>query len=256
MHHPNLDFRVNKLSLEEEHELFKKAQSGDRRAYDSLIVNNMHIARMIASKYRFYGVPVEDLFQEACIGMMQAVKTFDPGYGIKFSSHASIFMKEKVLSHVVANFRSVKFGTTKKKIKLFFNYGKLAREGYTHKQIADLLGVDVLDVDMAARYLSSQDIDITEEAENEEGRLILKYDVFASDDDVLENVIDLRGENDLYSKISEVLKLLPERKQKIITERWLNEEKKTLQEIGEELGVSTERVRQLEVEAMKFLREG
>lgn len=251
--HSNLNFRVENLSITEEYSLFEKAKEGDKKSLDRLLVNNMHIARLVATKYRFYGVPVEDLFQEACIGMMRAVNSFDPSFGIKFASHASIYMKNRVVEHVLDNLKMVKYCTTKKKKRLFFNYKRLIREGYSHNQIAEIFDLDVYDVDMMASYIIGGDISLDYEDESEDGGTY-KVDVFVSNDNVLDNVAMLMEQDDSH-QLKTMMSCLNERERIIVNSHWLNDEKKNLSEIGESLNLSAERVRQIEVMAFKKMRD-
>ncbi len=252
--HPNLQFCVENLSQEEEYGLFEKAKNGDKKALDRLLVNNMHIARLIASKYRYYGLPIEDLFQEACLGMTEAVKTFNPSFGIKFASHASMYMRSSVLAHVIDNFRMVKFGTTKKRRLLFFNYRRLKNEGYTHAQIAEVLDVTEYDVNLVASYITETDYEIDPEVENEEGISFLSV-TLVSDEDVFENVCMLAMPEGDSEAINAMLGALNDREKFIICSRWIDEDKKTLSEVGKELDISAERVRQLEMMAFKKMKE-
>lgn len=251
--HPNLRFNVENLSQEEEYTLFERAKNGDKGAIDRLIVNNMHIARMIASKYRYYGLPLEDLFQEACVGMIEAVKTFDPNFGIKFASHASTYMKSSVLSHVVDNYKMVKFCTTKKRRRLFFNYRRLKNEGYSDYQIAELYDVTEYEVTLAAAYISGSDYEIDPDVENEDGDVFHTVSL-ASNEDVFENVCNLINPGGDASIILDMMTVLNDREKFIVQKRWIDEDKKTLYEVGKELDISAERVRQLESVAFSKMK--
>lgn len=250
--HSNLNFRVENLSLSEEYSLFEKAREGDKKSLDRLLVNNMHIARLIAMKYKFYGIPVEDLFQEACVGMMRAVNSFDTSFGIKFSSHASIYMKNRVVEHVLDNLKMVKYCTTKKKKRLFFNYKRMIKEGYSHEEISKIFDIDEFDVDMMAAYITGTDVSIEWEEDGEDGSY--KVDVFVSSDNVLENVAMIKDQDDTQL-LNSMMSCLNEREKTIVVNHWVASDKKSLQEIGSMLNLSAERVRQIEVQAFAKMRD-
>lgn len=251
--HPNLQFRIENLSQEEEYGLFEKAKNGDKKSMDRLLINNMHIARLIASRYKYYGIPMEDLFQEACVGMIEAVKTFNPSFGIKFASHASPYMKSSILSHVVDNFKMVKFGTTKKRRRLFFNYRKLKNEGYTDAQIAEKYEVSEYEISLVASYISGTDFEIDPDIENEEGSIFHTVSL-ASNEDVFENVCLLINPEGDMKTIHDMFGVLNDREKFIVQKRWIDEDKKTLSEVGKELDISAERVRQLELVAFSKMK--
>lgn len=251
--HPNLQFRIENLSQEEEYGLFEKAKNGDKKSMDRLLVNNMHIARLIASRYKYYGIPMEDLFQEACVGMVEAVKTFNPSFGIKFASHASTYMKSSILSHVVDNFKMVKFGTTKKRRRLFFNYRKLKNEGYTDAQIAEKYEVSEYEISLVASYISGTDFEIDPDIENDEGNIFHTVSL-ASNEDVFENVCLLINPEGDMKTIHDMFGVLNDREKFIVQKRWIDEDKKTLSEVGKELDISAERVRQLESVAFSKMK--
>ena len=243
------NFDIVKLEPYQEQELYTKVKNGDKKAVDFLITNNMHLAKSFAISYRHYGIPVEDLFQEAVIGMIKAIKTFDNTLGFKFGTYATPFMKEMVLNYITINYKIVKFATTKNKRKLFFKLRSLLSRKMSIKEIADFIGCSIDEVFETISHL--YDIDAPTIYENTDGELL---DWLISDIDIEEDYINSLFDFNDIENIDMLLNGLPERTKRIIQGHWLSENKMTLTEIGEKFGISYERVRQIEKDAFCKIR--
>lgn len=254
--------------LEKEHELFlakRWKDNKDEKALHELVNAYRRLVIAMASKFKNYGLPIGDLIQEGNIGLMQAAAKFDPGRDVRFSTYASWWIRSAIQDYVLKNWSIVRTGTTAAQKSLFFNLRRLRakieketeQEGLNiegHHIIANELGVRIEDVqDMEGRLSgvdSSLNMPIGEDNTQEWQNLI------ADERDTPEDVVI--GMHDAQSRsewLNKALKSLSEREQTIIKERHLGEETVTLEKLGQELGVSKERVRQLEARAMDKLKE-
>lgn len=217
----------------------------------------VHIAR----SYSGYGLAEGDLIQEGNVGLMKAVKRFDPNKGVRLVSFAVHWIKAEMHEFILRNWRIVKVATTKAQRKLFFNLRSAKKSlGWLNaeetKAIAADLGVDEAEVQRMEGRLSSRDIafDLPTDADDEDAwQSPQAYldDISTDPARCIEAEDSARdGENRLRSALSD----LDERSRNIVTQRWLAEQKATLHELAAEYGVSAERIRQLEVNAMKKLK--
>lgn len=267
----NLDYiqtSMNAPLLEKEHELDlarRWSEDKDEKALHELIKSYTRLVVSMASKFRNYGLPMGDLIQEGNVGLMQAASRFDYKRDLRFSTYASWWIRSSIQDYVLRNWSIVRTGTTAAQKSLFFNLRRLRaqiegeneeeglnREG--REKIAKELKVRMKDVrDMEAR-LSGNDQSLNarigDDAEGDEWQNFL-----ADDRPTPEDIVVGMKDSQTRSKwLKEALSKLTEREQTIIKERHLGYETVTLEQLGKELGVSKERVRQLEQRAMGKLK--
>ena len=252
---------IDMLSAEEERELaVRLREDEDLQAARKLVMSHLRFVVHIAKSYSGYGLPQADLIQEGNIGLMKAVKRFDPTVGVRLVSFAVHGIKAEFHEFVLKNWRIVKVATTKAQRKLFFNLRKAKKRlgWFTHDEVqtvANELGVSTKEVLQMEARMSSQDqaFDLTAD-EDETGNFApVQYLEDKSSDvetDVINNDWDTAASKRLYSAI----KTLDERSQDIIETRWLADNKITLQDLADKYQVSAERVRQIEKNAMKKLQ--
>ena len=252
---------IDMLSAEEERELaVRLREDEDLQAARKLVMSHLRFVVHIAKSYSGYGLPQADLIQEGNIGLLKAVKRFDPTVGVRLVSFAVHWIKAEIHEFVLKNWRIVKVATTKAQRKLFFNLRKAKKRlgWFTHDEVqtvANELGVSTKEVLQMEARMSSQDqaFDLTAD-EDETGNFApVQYLEDKSSDvetDVINNDWDTAASKRLYSAI----KTLDERSQDIIETRWLADNKITLQDLADKYQVSAERVRQIEKNAMKKLQ--
>jgi RNA polymerase sigma-32 factor len=249
------------LTREEEHDLavqYQKVQ--DLEAAYRLVTANLRLVVMIAREYQRATRNLLDLIQEGNIGLMEAVKNFDPYRGIRFPSYAVYWIRAYIIRYLMNNWRLVKLGTTQAQRKLFFNLQKekdrLEAEGIRPgpKLIAQRLDVKESEVVEMEQRLSSSDLSIDATAiDDSEGRSLL--DVLASPEQTAEqHVADAEFRAQVTEKIRSFGATLKDKEAVIFEARLLAEEPLTLQDIGEKYGISRERVRQIEARLKKKLK--
>jgi RNA polymerase sigma-32 factor len=251
------------LSREQEHELaVKYAQTGDMEAARQLVTANLRLVVKIAHEYRRAHRNLLDLVQEGNLGLVQAVKKYDPYRGVKLSSYAAWWIRAYMLKFILNNWRLVKIGTTQAQRKLFFNLrkekDKLEAMGFdtSSKALAEALQVPEREViDMEKRLGQGEmSLDAPLSKEDDSGRSHL--DMLESSGETRPDVMAEGTEfrDLLRAKLEAFEKTLKGREQTIFRERLLNDSPKTLQEIGEAYGISRERARQLEKRLTTKLR--
>ncbi|MBI2381326.1 MAG: RNA polymerase sigma factor RpoH [Gammaproteobacteria bacterium] len=250
------------LSAEDERELAERYhRENDLEAARQLVLSHLRFVVHIARSYLGYGLPHADLVQEGNVGLMKAVKRFDPGMGVRLVSFAVHWIKAEIHEYVLKNWRIVKVATTKAQRKLFFNLRSAKSRlgwftGAEVDAVAADLGVSPEDVREMEGRLSGHDMsfDAPTDAEDEEAsRSPVHYlEDHRYDPSVIleERQWESRSENQL----SKALAALDARSQDILRRRWLADDKATLQELADEYGVSAERIRQLEANAMKKIK--
>ena len=252
------------LTAEEEKALAERLHyQGDLDAAKTLILSHLRFVVHIARNYAGYGLPQADLIQEGNIGLMQAVRRFNPEVGVRLVSFAVHWIKAEIHEYVLRNWRIVKVATTKAQRKLFFNLRKTKqRLGWFNQDevemVARELGVSSKDVREMESRMAAQDMtfDLTSDDESSEGKSMAPV-LYLQDktSDFADGIEEDNWENHAADKLSDALQGLDERSQHIIRARWLDDDNKTtLQELADKYGVSAERVRQLEKNAMKKLR--
>jgi len=253
------------LEAEYERDLASRwRDSEDERALHELTTAYMRLVVSMATKFRHYGLPLPDLVQEGNIGLMQAAARFEPSREVRFSTYASWWIRSSIQDYVLRNWSIVRTGTTAAQKSLFFNLRRLrakiedtGEENLSpdnRKWIADQLGVPERDVDSMAARLHSTDRSLnapmTGETETEWQDLI--EDNSATPDQIVEVEHDTSRRREWIAKAFECLN---EREQLIIQKRRLSDETVTLEVLGRQLGVSKERVRQIEHQALGKLRK-
>ncbi len=252
--------RMPKLSAEQEQELaLRYRDEGDINAARELVMANLRFVAHVARGYSGYGLPLADIVQEGNIGLMKAVKRFDPDMGVRLVSFAVHWIKAEIHEYVIKNWRIVKVATTKSQRKLFFNLRKMKKDLSTlspddAEAIATNLDVDVKAVYEMERRLDGRDIGL-EPSDDENGNSIAPIAYLeqqGADPALLLENSDWqdRKEEMLMTAMSE----LDERSRDILASRWLTEEKATLHELADRYQVSAERIRQLEQNAMKKIK--
>ncbi|MGH1487204.1 MAG: RNA polymerase sigma factor RpoH [Cellvibrionaceae bacterium] len=251
------------LSVEEERALGERLYyEGDVDAARQLVMAHLRFVVHIAKSYSGYGLSQSDLIQEGNVGLMKAVKRYNPEKGVRLVSFAVHWVKAEMHEFILRNWRIVKVATTKAQRKLFFNLrGQKKRLGWlTHeeaKAVAKDLNVDIKHVHEMEGRLSSYDATFDAGADDDDESA---YQAPANylEDNSFNPAQQLEADdwnNDNVSRLRKALKTLDERSQTIIQRRWLNEDdKSTLHELAAEFGVSAERIRQLEKNAMKKVR--
>ncbi|MNF59725.1 RNA polymerase sigma factor RpoH [compost metagenome] len=251
------------LSAEEERELaMRLQQGGDLEAARQLVMSHLRFVVHVAKSYAGYGLPQADLVQEGNIGLMKAVKRFDPSVGVRLVSFAVHWIKAEIHEYVLRNWRMVKVATTKAQRKLFFNLRKSKKRlgWFSHDEVQAVaadLGVSPTDVtEMEARMSNyDQAFDLVGDDEDEGGFAPVHY-LEDKSSDLAATIENDNWDSHASRRLSAALATLDERSQHIIRARWLDEESKTtLQELADNYGVSAERVRQLEKNALKKLKD-
>ena len=240
----------------------------DEAALHRLITAYMRLAISMASKYRRYGAPMNDLIQEASVGLMKAAEKFDPDRGLRFSTYAVWWIKASIQDYVMRNWSMVRTGSTSAQKSLFFNMkrvqAKLEREAagmgialdqhQLREQVAHEIGVSVADVAMMEGRLSGSDASLNAtQAADEDGRAWID----ALEDDSPQAAEQVEAAHDL-SQLREwllaAMASLSTRERHIVAQRRLLEEPRTLESLGIEMGLSKERIRQLEAAAYGKLK--
>jgi len=258
----NLVRQMPRLTIEQERDLALRFRDhGDLEAARQLVMTNLRFVVHVARGYSGYGLSMPDIIQEGNIGLMKAVKRFDPDVGVRLVSFAVHWIKAEIHEYVIKNWGIVKVATTKAQRKLFFNLRKSKQDvGWlTHdeaKAIAKDLDVELSSVYEMEQRLGSRDVSFDMPAdESEDDNTIAPTHYLqqhgADPAELLENADWSGHEQDL---LSEALSELDERSLDILSSRWLADKKATLHELAERYNVSAERIRQLEQNAMKKLR--
>ncbi len=254
--------RYKLLSKEEEHDLAVRFfEDDDVEAAKRLVTSNLRLVVKIAYDYRQAYKNILDLVQEGNIGLMQAVRKYDPYKGVKLSSYAAWWIRAYMLRYILNNHRLVKVGTTQAQRKLFFNLQKekarLSAMGVepTAEIIAQNLNVPERDVVSMDMRLSAGDASLDAPVGTAEGRSVARVELLPSDDVRVDDTLAEAEVGDQFSeKIHEFGKLLENKEKKIFEDRLVAEDPKTLQTLGDEFGVSRERVRQIEKRLLKKLK--
>ena len=250
------------LTEQEEMNLAKKLhEENDLNAARQLIMSHLRLVIKIARSYSGYGLNQADLVQEGNIGLMKAVKRFDPSRGVRLVSFAMYWIKAEIQEFVVRNWRLVKTATTKAQRKLFFNLRSMKKTLQPLKQeeikeIAKDLNVKESDVKEMEYRFNGNEIALDYQDEDNEDEVFRPISYLQDENaDPVKQLISKESESNNLSALSNAIKSIDERSRYILESRWLNEEKsKTLHELADELGVSAERIRQIEQNALKKLK--
>lgn len=250
------------LSKDEEVALANRfRQEGDLEAARELVLSHLRFVVHIARGYLGYGLPMGDLVQEGNVGLMKAVKRFDPGVGVRLVSFAVHWIRAEIHEYVLRNWRLVKVATTKSQRKLFFNLRRMKKnltwlsEEET-QAVARELGVEARDVREMEQRLSARDMsfDPTPEGDEEEAPYSPAMYLPAVNADPATEVEREEWEEDSSDRLSVALEKLDERSRTILKRRWMTDDKATLHELAAQYGISAERVRQVETNAINKLK--
>ena len=249
------------LSAEEEKQLAEQLHDkGDVGAAQQLVLSNLRFVVHIARGYMGYGLPLADLIQEGNIGLMKAVKRFDPNVGVRLISFAVHWIKSEIHEYVLKNWRIVKIATTKAQRKLFFNLrSNKQRLGWMNQaeveRIASELNVKPEEVLQMESRLGGQDVSFSATPADGEDSYVPE-DYLASQNDSFAAIEEAEWQEEREDKMRTGLAHLNDRERDILNRRWLSDgDKAGLQELADEYGVSAERIRQIEAAAMKKLRK-
>ncbi len=251
------------LSREEEHELaVKYYEKNDLNAVNRLVLSNLRFVIKVAGEYKSYGFPLMDLIQEGTIGLMYAVKKFNPYKGYKLISYAVWSIRARIHDHIMKSWSAVKIGTTQAQRKLFQKisnakrklkiYSDTLSEGDTSK-LAGHFGVKEKDVvEMELRY-KSRDFSLNQNSEEDSSK---NYIEILEDENPNQELLvsEIEFRSLAQEGIERGMQKLNDRERKIINERFLSENPKKLHMLGSELGISRERVRQIEGVALRKLK--
>ncbi|MFQ5992076.1 MAG: RNA polymerase factor sigma-32 [Nitrospiraceae bacterium] len=249
------------LTKEEELRLFEEYQShGSRDAAVKLILSNLRVSVAISAEYLHTGADHMDLIQEGNVGLMQAIKKFDPTRNVRFYAYAAWWVRAYILRYLLNNYRMVKVGTTQDQRKLFYNLrkekAKLERQGFVPdaKLLADRLNVREHDVVEMDQRLGNWELSLDQPlGPDTEGKLL---DVLpAQDAPVDEQLARVELRTLFRRKLGEFSKTLGEREEDILRNRILSDTPLTLEDLGQKYGITKERTRQLENRIIKRLRE-
>ena len=249
------------LSKEDEQALaIRFREENDLDAARELVLAHLRFVVHIAKGYTGYGLPLSDLIQEGNVGLMKAVKRFDPGYDVRLVSFAVHWIRAEIHEFVLRNWRIVKVATTKAQRKLFFNLRKakknLAWLTFDETQaVAEDLGVSPEEVTEMEKRLHARDaiFDPAPDADDERAFTPAAY-LPSPDADPAKLVETADFNDDASERMAAAIRTLDDRSRHIIESRWLSENKLTLHELADEYGISAERVRQVEANAIKKLR--
>jgi RNA polymerase sigma-32 factor len=241
---------------------------GDEQALHRLVTAYMRLAISMAAKYRRYGAPMNDLIQEAGVGLMKAASKFDPERGVRFSTYAVWWIKASIQDYVMRNWSLVRTGSTSSQKSLFFNLRRVkakieaeigmdGRDPTSYeirREIAAELGVPLRDVDMMDARLSGADFSLNAQQAGDEGREWVE--TLEDNSPQAEETVSRRSDLDhARGLLDEAFEALTDRERMIITARKLAEAPETLESLGIKLALSKERVRQLEAQGLRKMRK-
>jgi RNA polymerase sigma-32 factor len=248
------------LSVEEEYDLAMKLKtSGDIESAKKLVVSNLKFVVKIARGYSGYGLPESDLIQEGNIGLMKAVKRFDPERGVRLISFAVYSIKAEIHEYIIKNWRIVRMATTKAQRKLFFNLRNMKKslkslKSDEIKYIAKELKVKEKDVrEMEYRFEGNEiSFDYVDDDNEDDFYRPVSY-LKNTSPDPLDIIIN--EESNKFEELHKVIAKLDERSQFVVKSRWINDDNLlTLHQVADKLDISAERVRQIEKKAMKKIK--
>jgi len=249
------------LSREDEQALARRFRDeGDLHAARELVMAHLRFVVHIAKGYTGYGLPLADLIQEGNVGLMKAVKRFDPAYDVRLVSFAVHWIRAEIHEFVLKNWRIVKVATTNAQRKLFFNLRKAKKSlawlsADETEAVAKDLGVSAREVTEMEQRLHSRDAIFDPAPDNDEdGSYTPSAYLPSPDADPATLVERADWKEDATERMIDALEMLDDRSRRILEERWLSEKKLTLHELADEYGVSAERIRQIEANAIKKLR--
>ncbi len=255
------------LSREEEQQLaIKWRDEQDQAALDRLSLSHMRLVIAVAARFRKFGLPMNDLIQEGHVGLLEAAGRFEPEREVRFSTYATWWIRASIQDYILRNWSIVRGGTSSAQKSLFFNLRRLRakisagqqgiNESEMHRQIAETIGVKIADVDMMSARLSSPDTSLNAPLSDTEGSSADRQDFLISDAPLPDEVVSGEIDGERQRKwLRSAMNVLTERERQIVRDRRLKEESATLEAIGQTMGISKERVRQIENRALEKLKE-
>ncbi|MDM8558359.1 RNA polymerase sigma factor RpoH [Candidatus Parabeggiatoa sp. HSG14] len=251
------------LTVEEERELAERLYNDeDLKAARQLVVSHLRFVLYIAHSYRGYGLPQADLIQEGNIGLIKAVKRFNPNVGVRLVSFAVHWIRAEIHEFILRNWRIVKVVTTKAQRKLFFNLRSMKKRlGWLSQEeaenVAKDLGVNTKDVIEMEKRMSMQDVPFDVPNDSDDENEVFAPAAYLEDSryDPATLVEQDEWEEHGHEQLQHAFEKLDVRSQDILKKRWLNEKKATLQELADHYKVSAERIRQIEGNALKKLKK-
>ena len=255
--------RISVLTREQESALFERLHKNqDLDAARTLVMSHLRFVLHVARGYIGYGLPLGDLVQEGNVGLMKAVKRFNPEQGVRLVSFAVHWIRAEIHDYVLRNWRLVKIATTKSQRKLFFNLRRMKKNlawlsADETQAVARDLGVSVAEVTEMEQRLSARDLsfDPTPESGDEDESYGPALFLPAPDADPAVSAESEQWDEDVTRRLADAMAALDARSQDIVRRRWMAEDKATLHELAAEYDISAERVRQIEVAAMKRLKK-
>ena len=255
------------LDAETERELaIRWRDHRDDAALHRLVTAYLRLAISMAAKFRRYGAPMPDLIQEANIGLMKAASKFDPDRGVRFSTYAMWWIKAQIQDFVMRNWSMVRTGSTSTQKSLFFNLRRVRariereagaeglNEAAIRREIAEELGVPLRDVEMMQARMAGSDFSLNAQQAGEDGREWLE--TIEDDGPGADEVVTRRADNfRARTWLRDAFTVLTEREREIIAARKLSDEPLTLESLGERFNLSKERIRQLEAQALRKMRD-
>ena len=254
--------RIPVLSREQERALAERfRKDGDLEAARELVLAHLRFVVHIARGYAGYGLPVGDLIQEGNVGLMKAVKRFDPSLNVRLVSFAVHWIRAEIHEYVLRNWRLVKIATTKAQRKLFFNLRRLKKNlsWLTAEETAAVardLGVTPGEVTEMEKRLAARDLSFDPAPDTTDDEEVFSPAAYlpAPDSDPAEQVEDAESADDSSDRLRGALHRLDARSRDIVERRWMSDDKATLHELAGKYGVSAERIRQIESSALGKLR--
>jgi RNA polymerase sigma-32 factor len=254
-------YQIPVLTVEEERSLAVRLRDhGDAEAARRLVTSHLRFVIRIARGYLGYGLPLPDLIQEGSVGLMKAVRRFEPDVGVRLVSFAVHWIRAEIHEYILRNWRIVKVATTKAQRKLFFNLRSAKKRlgWFTRAEVeavAEDLGVKPETVMEMESRLANQDLAFDGDDSDDDDRPSAPS-TFLPDTrmDPARAVEKADAEEDRRERLMKALEGLDDRSKTILRERWLTEKKQTLHELAQQFGVSAERIRQIEKNAMRKMR--
>ena len=253
------------LGRDEERELARRAEAGDADAAGRLIASHLRFVIKIARRYRGSGLPMSDLIQEGTVGLIRAVRRFNPDRGVRLSTYAMWWIRSAIQDHVMHSWSLVRMGTTNAQKAMILRLRQVTAEliggaeGLSDEitaRLAKSFGATANEVATLARRLAGGDWSLDQPMAGPDGDQRTWMDCLTSDAPTPEQAVAEANERRFVSDIvGKALAMLPPREQLVIRKRYFEEVRQTFEAIGRELGVSKDRVRQLETRALAKLRE-
>ena len=254
------------LERGEEHALAVRwKEHRDQEALHRITMAHMRLVISMATKFRYFGLPLSDLIQEGHVGLLEAAARFEPDREVRFSTYATWWIRASMQDYILRNWSIVRGGTSSAQKALFFNLRRLRarlaqgseplRGAAVYKEIADAIGVSVSDVALMDSRLSGPDTSLNAPLSDDGEASSERMDFLVSDAPTPDEVVTASVDDERrVIWLNRALSVLNERELRIIRERRLRDEGATLESLGEKLGISKERVRQIENRAMQKLR--